>query len=240
MTEFVTDGCKLYAAFEFLIPEQQIRIFSESTLSNLVALGQGNGVITLYERNGSGVSGTVEWDGIPVAYPSSAVLDCFASSSSSSSVDSSSSSSFEYSESSSSSSESSEQYSDSSSSSSEIVSSSSSSSSICCEDPICTGAACVAFSDWLLDGMRESNTTNCTLYARFEYFGISDTQQVELYKDENLFNSDLIAIGQSQIGEGGSPVIIPLDERNNSGLTGNVTWDGVTAASLTTAELSCF
>ena len=55
------------------------------------------------------------------------------------------------------------------------------------------------------------------MYLFFENFG-GTIKQVRLYKDENYLS--LVAIGQDVVGT------ITLEERNSSGLTGTVVWDG--------------
>jgi len=152
MNKHNSDSCRLYVGFDAIYPIsiyddyiQQIRLYKDSSLSYLVSIGQGTpGTIVLNQVNNSGLSGTVEWNGILVDYPNFIILDCVefssSSSSSSSSLDSLSSSSVDSLSSSSSSvdssstsSSSSEEYSSSSSSSSSSsmeYSSSSSSSSI--------------------------------------------------------------------------------------------------------------
>ena len=105
----------------------------------------------------------------------------------------------------------------------------SSSSSGCCNAPFCIGASCGNFPLWTFSGMTESNSDNCTLYIRFEYF--ATTQQVEVYSDPLYAN--LVAIGQDSL----SP--IALVQRNSSGLSGTVTWDGTPVDNPTTAILTC-
>jgi Mg-chelatase subunit ChlD len=124
-----SNNCSLYVGLLSDGVSQQIRIYKDSYLTDLVSVGQSStpGLINLIEQNSSGLTGSVVWDGNFVYSPSFVYLSCgelsSSSSSSSSSIDSSSSSSFssqEYSESS--------QSQSSSSSSSSIDSSSSSSS----------------------------------------------------------------------------------------------------------------
>ena len=137
MNDDNSDSCRLYVGFESLdASTQQIRVYKESTLTTLVAIGQGTvGVVSLAQVSSSGLTGSATWLGTLVDYPDFVVLDCdpFSSSSleyssSSSSVDSSSSSSIDSESSSSSSIDSS-----SSSSSSSFWYSSSSSTSISSE-----------------------------------------------------------------------------------------------------------
>ena len=81
--------------------------------------------------------------------------------------------------------------------------------------------------------MRASNTDNCVIYVRFEYFALSNTQQVELYKDPDM--TQLIAIGQGF----DVPTPMTLEERNSSGMTGTVVWDGTPVTYVDYATLTC-
>lgn len=130
MTDLNSTNCRLYVGLESATPNiQQVRVYKDNALSELVAIGQlasnVSASITLAEVDSSGLSGSVTWDATQIAYPNLLILDCsiFSSSSesSSSSIDSSSSSSIDSSSSSTNSS--------GSSSSSSVDSSSSSSSS---------------------------------------------------------------------------------------------------------------
>ena len=210
-----TDNCQLYIVLDNIGGLQQVEVYKDTLLSDLVAIGQGSGTITLYERESSGLSGSVVWDGTPVSYPAFLTLSCDGSSSSSSSNSSSSV--------------------DSSSSSSESSSSSISSSSSesgCCVNPFCLDADCAHFSSWTFAGMRDGNSADCKLYIVLDEV-IANTQQVRVYKDVT-FNS-LVASGQ-RLGAG----IVTLVEKNGSGLTGTVVWDGVIVASPASVTLDCF
>lgn len=196
-------SCTLYVLLDsFDGPLQQVEIYSDAGYLNLVAIGQNSiGTIILEERNNSGISGTVVWNGVPVEYPSPVILLCDeVSSSSLSSLGTTSSSS-----------------SISSSSSSSSVSSSSG----CCQNPNCVGTDCEEFSEWTLAGMSDSNTDDCKLYLSFDYF--DSEQQVKLFKDAARIQ--LVAVGQ------GSGLGILLEERNNSGISGTVVWSGYFARS---------
>ncbi len=89
--------CKLYVQFDYIVPQEQIRLYKTDSfeIADLVALGQDSaGIITFTQRNSSGISGSVVWNGIAVYYPDYVTIGCvFNSSSSSSSSNSSSSSS---------------------------------------------------------------------------------------------------------------------------------------------------
>jgi len=257
MSAHNTENCDLYVEFEYLIPEQQVRIFKDSTFSNLVAIGQDvMGVIEIYERNNSGLNGTVIWNGTPVDYMSSAKLTCFESSSSSSSVDSSSSSSEQYSlsspssssssssssisseSSSSSSSSSSEFHSESSSSSSglysESSSSSSSSSELYSESSSSSSLCCTYF---------ECNGTGCESFSNWELEGVrsNNTNDCTLYIRFESFvisstqqvevyqdpeMTELLSIGQGYKYDDQNNYVITLEERNGSGINGTVRWIG--------------
>ncbi len=210
-----TDNCKIYVIFDHFGAIEQIELYSDTGYVNLVAIGQLTvGTIVLEERNSSGLSGTVVWDGIAVTYPSYVTLFCNSSSSSSSKDSSSSSDSI-----------------DSSSSSSTSQSSFSSSSSGCCNNPICIGVYCSNFASWLFSGMNDNNSDNCVLYVSFEYFDDTLRQQVRIYKDSE--RSNLVAIGQGASGT------IVLEERNSSGLSGTVVWNSTPVRSPHTAILDC-
>jgi len=196
---------------------------------NLISIGISDvaGTMQLFERNGSGVNGTVEWNGILTGASETAILSCkeLSSSSSSSSIDSSSSSSSNTSGAFSTSSLSSP----SSYSSSSL--SSSSSSSLCCENPYCDGQFCENFSGWHFDGMLENNTRDCQLYIGFDSM-FSSIQQVRVYSDPNL--NTLVAIGQNTTGT------IVLNEIGDSGLSGSVEWNGVVVNYPSYVTLSCY
>ena len=96
----------------------------------------------------------------------------------------------------------------------------SSSSSRECLEAYCTGSACVHFSSWDFCGVSSVNTDGYRLYGLFEYL-IPNQQEVKLYKSTSYAVADLVAIGQGFSG------VINLEERNDSGLTGTVAWDGV-------------
>jgi len=209
-----TDNCILYASCDTFGTSQQIEIYKDVAFTSLVAIGQrtGIGIITLDERNSSGLTGTVQWTGNLIPYPSFLTLFCKASSSSdsSSSLDSSSSSS---------------------SSSSIDSSSSESSDSLCCINPICVGSNCTHFSTWIFSGMTHGNTDNCILYVVFDEVETNE-QQVRIYSDAEF--ASLVAAGQ-RLGLG----TITLSQRNSSGLSGTVTWDGVFVTGSVTAILDC-
>lgn len=111
-----------------------------------------------------------------------------------------------------------------SSSSSSFSSSSSSSSSYCCIYPICSNLTsyntCSHFDFWTFDGMQESNSTDCSLYADFVYLAGASTQYVSIY-NSNLVSKTLVAYGSKN-----SAGTITLVEQNGSGLSGSVVWDG--------------
>jgi hypothetical protein len=202
--------------FDNFLGEQQVELYRSNSLAyeDLVAIGQSSAAtIDLIERNSSGISGSVTWDLAAVAYPSYSILSCGDLSSSSTDRSSSSSSSV-----------------DSHSSKSSLSSSStSSSSSNCCTNPICIGDDCSAFSGWLLNGMTDSNSNGCQLYVIFEYF--TPLQQIRIYKDAD--HSLLVAVGQDIGG------LITLSQRNSSGLSGSVTWNGTQIVPMSFAILDC-
>jgi len=207
-----TDNCQLYIVFDsFGLTIQQVEIYKDSSYLELVAIGQGTvGNITLSERNSSGLSGSVTWDGTAVSY-STALLRCDSlTSSSSTTLSTSSSTSLDE--------------------SSLSTSSLSSSSSGCCTVPYCTGTSCIHLSSWNFSGMNDGNTDSCRLYVGFENFGT--VQQIRIYKDNA--KSYLVAIGQGTVGN------ITLSERNSSGLSGSVTWDGTAIGYTEEVYLDCY
>jgi len=175
VNEVDTDNGILYVRLVYFSSTntQQVEIYKDTSYFYLVAIGQTTSlvatVITLNERNSSGITGTVNWDATPLNYAYSAILHCIdiSSSSSTSSGDSSSTSSL-------------------------TTQSFSSSSSQCCSTFFCEGAACVSFSNWTFNGLGDSTTTNCNAYIGLELSGT--TQQVRIYKDPLL--TMLVAVGQ--------------------------------------------
>lgn len=233
---YTSTSCSLYVLFDYVDSKQQIEIYKNSTFSeaNLVAIGQAPiaGNITIDSRGSSGITGSVAWDGTSVVNYGLSALVCEMSSSSSSLNDSTSSSI------SSSSSRSSFAYSESSSSKSSVSSSSnsssisSSSSDGCCNTPYCTGLPCQHFGSWTIAGMRKSNSNNCALYVEFDYID-STYQQIRIYKDVSL--SERVAIGQTTVAG-----IIAISQRNSSGISGTVVWDGTIVYNTAIAILDCF
>jgi len=175
VNEVNTDNGILYVRLVYFLSTntQQVEIYKDTSYFYLVAIGQTTSlipaIITLNERNSSGITGTVNWDATPLNYAYSATLHCIdiSSSSSTSSLDSSSTSSL-------------------------TTQSFSSSSSQCCSTFFCEGAACVSFSSWTFNGLGDSTTTNCNAYIGLELSGT--TQQVRIYKDPLL--ALLVAVGQ--------------------------------------------
>lgn len=190
---------------------QQVELYSDTNYLNLIAIGQGTvGTINLEARNGSGVTGSVDWNGTSVSYLKQSILYCETDadsifSSSSSSVDSSSSSSLS-------------------------LSSLSSSSSNCCINYNCHGHACNHFSGWEIYNANDRNSDGCDFYVGFDFQ--DGYQEVRIYKDENL--SELVAIGQRN-----SAGTISLSQVNASGLVGLVIWSGTSVSSPNIAYLSC-
>lgn len=121
---------------------------------------------------------------------------------------------------------------DSSSSSSISSQSESSTSEGCCVNFGCYGDSCHHFSGWELYNVNEGNSDNCYLYIRFFVFG-GEIQQILFYKDENYFN--LVAISQRK-----NSGVMPIEERNGSGIYGNVTWDGSFISYPEHAIISCY
>jgi len=108
---------------------------------------------------------------------------------------------------------------DSSSSSSELYSESSSSSGFC-QYPECSGNICSHLTGWRLFDVSPEVTDGGIVYVKTVFFPSTNTQQVELYKDNTYFN--IIALGEI------SSVVaaeITLSEINGSGVTGRVFWD---------------
>ena len=94
ITTLYTDNGKLYVSFSSNGDTQSIEIYDDSSYYSLVAFGSGSArTITITEQNGSGINGTVFWDGVPVGFliPENSILYCAAQSTSSSSSSSSSS-----------------------------------------------------------------------------------------------------------------------------------------------------
>lgn len=211
--DYNSDGCDLYIAIDVIGSYQQISVYKDNLRTQLVALGQrivywGTGYISLDERSGSGLTGTVAWNGVPVYAPNYHILSCspYSSSSTSSSIDSSSSSS-------------------------DSSLSSSSSSSNCCLYPDCSGVACSHFSFWTLNGNKKSNTDRCSLYLDFDY--ISSQQHIGVYKNVSRSVLSMVAEGQGNAG------LITLYQKNSSGLTGSVVWDGTPIYYPSTSILDC-
>lgn len=206
-----TDNCALYIVCDNFGGNQQVEFYKDSLYSELVAIAQGAaGSLLIQERNSSGISGSVLWDGNIVSYPSESIISCYEFSSSSSHSSNSSI--------------------DSTSTSSQSRSSASSSSNHCCTNPDCEGAGCSHFSAWTITGSDHENTSNCTIYVAFEY--IASNQQIRLYKGSSY--TDLVAAGQAN-GAGA----ITLTQRNSSGLSGTVDWDGIPVNFPSFAILDC-
>jgi Mg-chelatase subunit ChlD len=175
ITEAVTDSGLLYLKTIYFLATntQQVEIYGDVTYSNLLAVGQVSSLvatsITIQENDGSGISGTVDWDATPLDFTYSGILYCIdkSSSSSSSSIDSSSESS-------------------------ESQQSESSSSSQCCASVFCEGPNCSYFSSWSFSGMGDGNSTNCTMYVGLLTQG--SVQQIRVYKEPG--RATLTAVGQ--------------------------------------------
>lgn len=138
---FHTDNGVLYLRFNNFGSVQQVEVYRDVSYFQLLALGQGTvGSISLTERNSSGISGSVIWDGVPVSFSTVGRLNCIdVSSSSSSSIDSSS------------------------------TSSTSSESTGCCTSPICHGASCAYLYSWSFAGLSNKNSNSCRVYVGLEY-----------------------------------------------------------------------
>jgi len=152
---------------------QQVELYQDPTYFNIIALGQVTSLVAsdidLEERDNSGITGQVNWDGTPLDFSYSGIIYCIdrSTSSSSSSIDSSSTSS-------------------------QSTQSPSSSSSQCCTSPFCEGGNCAYFTNWTFSGMGDGNTTNCNMYVGLFVQGA--IQQVRVYREVGLIN--LIAVGQ--------------------------------------------
>jgi hypothetical protein len=165
-------------------------------MSELVAGGQNTvSPIVLVQKNSSGLSGSVTWDGTSIL-SSSVTIGCedFSSSSSTSSLDSSSTSS-------------------------RSSFSSSSTSSACCTNLICLGTECSHFPAWTFAGNTKNNTSDCSMYVAFDYDLLLSLQKISVYKHPSMGAAYLVAEGQNTV----TPII--LAQKNSSGLTGSVTWD---------------
>lgn len=94
MNDHNSNNCSLYVGLDIWNGIYQVvRVYRDAALYNLVAIGQrlNAGTITLSSVLGSGLSGTVTWNGTYVYYPSVVFLSCQEFSSSSSSISSESS-----------------------------------------------------------------------------------------------------------------------------------------------------
>ena len=90
------DNNKLYVSFSSDGINQTVEIYDSSDMYHIVAYGiSATSIINIVEENGSGISGSVIWDGYPVGFltPEKSILYCISQSTSSSSSDSSNSSS---------------------------------------------------------------------------------------------------------------------------------------------------
>lgn len=213
-TQDTTDNCSLHGSTSYFLPDNgQVRLYKDAGKTSLVATGQaaGAGTITLTERNDSGITGSVVWDGSSSI--TNFTLDCLHSSSSSSDFSSSSTS----------------ESSESEGNTSSFSSSSSSTEGCYCDTWECTGD-CTHFSAWDFLGTNLNNTNDCKLYILFDSF-VANTQQVQVYSDAAY--TSLVAIGQAGY------VTIELLEQNSSGITGVVTWDLVVVSSPSSAIVEC-
>ena len=166
-----TTNNQIFARFNTIGSIQQVELYKDPTYFLMVASGQGTGfgTIVLYERNSSGITGSVFWGGSLVDFSKTATLYCYEFSSSSSSSSK-----------------------DSSSTSSHSSNSSSSTSSGCCMNPYCDGTSSSHFSSWTFNGMRDTNSSNCKLYVGLDVYG--SEEQIRVYKDAAF--SQLVALGQ--------------------------------------------
>jgi hypothetical protein len=126
-----------------------------------------------------------------------------------------------------------EMSSSSSSSSSSSISSSSSSYNCRCNYPICSGAGCSDFSDWVINGANQSNTDNCVLYLEFASH-LADSEYIRLYTNAARTLMYKVATGTAPGGGGG----VTLVQVGGSGLSGSVNWDGIQVDDVT-CYLTC-
>lgn len=209
VTDSFTDEGILYVLFNTFESIQQVEIYKDNNYLELVAIGQNTvSPISIYQRGGSGISGQVIWDGTLTGYASPATLYC---------VERSSSSSIS-------------SISGTSSSSSVSSESFSSSSSNCCTTPYCYGDASSHFTSWILTGLTDNNSTDCSLFVGLVTYGV--LQQVRVYKDSSYVN--LVAIGQRS-----SNGTLTLTAVNSSGLSGSLTYDGTLVPYPSTLLVTC-
>jgi len=129
----------------------------------------------------------------------------------------------------------------SSSSVSSLSSLSSLSSSGCfCTSFSCAGVACTDLMNWSINGVREGNSDNCTLYVKKTlYFFTNPKIIVQLFKQPIYTVDYFVAEATGEMYFPG-PVSLTFTEQQSSGITGSVLWyQHTTGYSVTYATLTC-